>query len=328
MSEILGIGSLLADRILKVDEDFLRQIGGEKGGMEHLPLEKIHQIIEFSGQTPTTTPGGSAANVIRGLGHFGRSCALLTKAGTDLITKELIADLSKQHIHTYIIPSSRPIGTVLSLVTPDGQRTMRTYLGASSHWQPQEIPFSAFESTRLVHMEGYLLLHSDVTEQAMAYAKKAGAHVSLDLSSFEVVVSHKEQIRDLLGKYVDVVIANEDEARLLTGSEPRESCNYLKNICSTAVITMGSRGCWIGHQGILSHYPAYPVNPIDTTGAGDLFTSGFLHGLLSGLPLEECAHIGAVAARSIVQVLGTALSEDQWHSVKQQTGENREPWPQ
>ena len=115
---------------------------------------------------------------------------------------------------------------------------------------------------------------------------------------------------------MDIIIANEDEVRQLTGHDPQKGCSLLKDICNTVIVTMGRQGCWIGHQGTMYQCPAYPVIPVDTTGAGDLFTSGFLHGFLNGRPIPECAHIGALAGRAVVQQQGTILPSDVWEQIE------------
>ena len=205
MAEVIGIGSLLADQVIKVDDDFLEGIHGKKGGMEYVAPETIAKWVELSGNDPKVTPGGSAANVIRGLACFGHDCALISKLGCDALAKELYDDLRSSNILLWGAQTEQPTGRALSIVTPDGQRTMRAFLGASGKWNPDELEPDLFHGSRLVHIEGYTLTHPGFTERAMAHAKQAGALVSLDLASFEVTARHKDEIITLIAEYVDII---------------------------------------------------------------------------------------------------------------------------
>lgn len=323
MAEVIAIGSLLADMVVEVSEDFLADVCGKKGGMEYATLGMIDNWIERSDRLPKLSPGGSAANVVRGLAKFGHQCGFISKWGTDTTAEMLRADLKSGEVTLIGTPSAQPTGRVLALVTPDGQRTMRTFLGASTDWHPDELDGAFFHGCRLVHIEGYTLMHPGFTERAMVLAKQAGAQISFDLSSFEVTALHKAAIISLISQYVDVLFANTDEIYTLTGRTPQLGCCLLKDLCSTVVVTMGASGCWVGNQGGMLQCPAEPVSPLDTTGAGDLFTSGFLHGLLSSRSLPECAQIGAIAGKAVVQILGTTLSPDDWQAVKERVSKLR-----
>lgn len=316
MAKIVGVGALLADLILPIDDSYLLRVKGEKGGMEYVSNEQIQAWLADSRHAPQPVPGGSTANLLRGLAHFGESCSLVTKLGCDPLSRTLAQDLQSHHIALIGLQSDLPTGRVLSFVTPDGQRTMRTYLGAASIWDANELRADPFANAELVHLEGFTLVHQGLTQKAAQIAKTAGAQLSFNLSSFEVATTYKEEIAQLIAQYVDVLFANEVEALHLTGSDAEKACTFLKDICRTVVITMGRKGCWIGHEGIMYRCPAYPVEPLDTTGAGDLFMSGFLHGFLQEMAMPECAHIGAIAAREVVQVQGTSLSEETWEQIK------------
>lgn len=315
MPKVIGIGSLLGDEILLVNEHFLQRVPGEKGGMEYLSPSRMEDLIAGTGQIPNMTPGGSTANVLRVLARFGASCTLIAKTGTDSLAKQLAGDLQKNNIALAAIPTDLPTGRVLSLVTPDGQRTMRTNLGASAYWSLDDLPTGVLADAKLVHTEGYLLCHKGLTEEIFRQAKENNALTSFDLSSFEVVSAYKKEIISLLPKNLDLLFANEAEAKVLTGKNACDSCALLKDLCETVVVTMSDKGCWIGHKGIMYHCPAYPVKPLDTTGAGDYFCGGFLHGFLQGLPIEKCAHLGALAAQAVVMTRGTTLPESQWEEI-------------
>jgi sugar/nucleoside kinase (ribokinase family) len=314
--EVLGIGAAIVDSILHVSESFLAKIPGRKGGMESISGDQFQAILnEYSAQ-PTFVPGGSAANVIRGLANLGNRCAFHCKVGPDAVADSFLKDLQNQGIRPILTYGNSATAQVISLVTPDGQRTCRSYLGAASEMRGSDFIEEEFKNVRLVHIEGYTLSYNDLTETAMKIAKKAGAKISLDLASFEIVEKHQETILELLKNYVDILLANQDEASVLTGLAPEQACECLRKICPIVVISMNKNGSRVGDQNSQFHCPAYPVIPIDSTGAGDLFASGFLHGYLKGKSLQECAHYGALLGAAVVQVEGAELSSTVWDDFR------------
>lgn len=315
--EILGVGSLIVDYVVRVNDTFLQEIGGHKGGMELIPYHKFKNTLDRCGGEATKTAGGSSANVIQGMAHLGWSCGLSGKLGQDSEAKDFFDYTTSLGITPLFLHSLTPTARSLCLVTPDGQRTMRTYLGASSEMGPADLRPEDFHGAQLVHVEGYLLHKEGLPERAVALAKAAGALVSFDLASFEMVNQHRKRIISIL-KDVDIVIANADEGYALTGLPPERCCAFLKDLCTTAVVLFGEGGCWVGKREMLFHGPAIRVDAVDTTGAGDLFTSGFLHGYLQGKPLHVCADYGTLVASTVVQVLGTQIPPLRWKKVLEQ----------
>ncbi|MBA3603575.1 MAG: adenosine kinase, partial [Parachlamydiaceae bacterium] len=172
---------------------------------------------------------------------------------------------------------------------------------------------------KIVHIEGYSLVFPNLAQRTIKYAKAAGATVSLDLASFEIIHARKTEFLDLIKSGVDICFGNEGEIKALTELTAREGCEYLKEICPIVVATMGKNGCWVGHKDDIIFSPSICIeNPLDTTGAGDLFISGYLHGYLKGHPLNLCAHYGALAGSAVVQVEGARLNESQWQSLRKQ----------
>lgn len=320
-ADALGVGALLADQIVHVTDELLSKLPGKKGGMETVDHQTLTELLRLTNPTSPLFPGGSCANVIRSLAHLGRKCALIGKIGNDDIGNALLKNLQILGIETLYTRGFTPTGQVVSFVTPDGERTCRSYLGAQQEITPKDLIPEQFENVKIVHIEGYNLLYPGLAECAMQYAKNAGAKISFDLASFEIVEAYKDQILELLSQFVDICFANELETRLLTGKALQEGCAELKKFCPLAVVSKGKDGCWIGHEKTVLHYPAYPIeHPLDTTGAGDLFAAGFLHGYLSSKPLEVCADYGALLGAAVVQVQGTVLPEEQWRLLAEQLG--------
>ena len=313
--DVLGIGAPIIDCILPVTEGYLTTIPGEKGGMEPIDHETLERIVAGSGNQPTLVPGGSASNAIKGLSKFGEKCALMGKIGTDALGQLYTDTFEDWGIIPCFPESSSPTAQVLCMVTPDGERTMRSCLGASLEMHGDDLDPQAFEGVKLVHVEGYSMFNDALTERAMEYAKAAGAKISLDLASFEIVRTFKERYQGLLRDYVDILFANEDESHELTGLAEEDSCDALAELCEVSVVLMGKDGCWVRRGNDKVRCPAYCVEPIDTTGAGDLFASGFLHGYLQNKSLQECAHYGALAGAAVVQVLGAEVPAERWPGI-------------
>lgn len=314
--EIIGIGGPILDQLLRVPEIYLASaVPGKKGGMEPVTFDVLERIVTGSGSDALIVPGGSARNTLHGLSRFGERCALIGMVGGDprgLLYRKLLQD---QGIHSLLLESQTPTAIVLSLVTPDGERTMRTFQGASVEMRGSHLNPELFKGVKLVHLEGYTLFNEDLTETAMRLAQEAGAKVSFDLASFEIANRFKEHILYLLDTYVDLIFCNEMEAKSLLGLEEEKACEALAEICEVGVVLMGPKGCWVKRGRHKLHCPAYPVEPIDTTGAGDLFTSGFLHGYMRKYPIDICAHYGAIAGRAVVQVMGPIIPHDAWDEI-------------
>ena len=315
--EVLAVGAPLMDHLLRVSESYLATIPGAKGGMETVNYEEIVHIIEKSGAIPVQIAGGSAANVIKGLAGLGRRCAMVGKIGKDAIGEKVKDDLQEKGVLPILCYSTTPTGHVACLITPDGKRTCRTYAGASLEMQPENLDPSIFSDVKLVHIEGYTLLCPKLTQTAFEMAKKNGSLISFDLASFEIVKTYKQLILELLPQYVDVLFGNEQEAFALTSKDPKESCQIMKTLCPIAVVMMGSEGCWAANQYEQIKCPVRSVIPVDTTGAGDLFASGFLHQHLAGKPLLECAKLGTRLASEVIQVVGAEIPPKTWLNMIQ-----------
>lgn len=314
--DIIGIGAPVVDHIIRVEEKYVQSLEGGKGGMVLINYHTLSKVLDqFHGEA-TLLSGGSGSNTIKGLTNLGNRCALWGKIGSDVTGTHFIESIQELGIYPIMHKSHTPTAHALCLVTPDGERTMRTYLGASQEMQAEDLDPSIFEGVKLAHFEGYNLLKGDLPEVAMRQAKEHGALVSLDLASYEIVNMFPERILNMIKTSVDIVIANADEAWALLGLPPEKSCHTLKDLCKVAVVLFGEGGCWVGHEGKVIHGKPFPAHPIDTTGAGDLFSSGFLHAYLKGWSLEECARLGNLAGSAVVQVLGAEIPPVAWERIK------------
>jgi sugar/nucleoside kinase (ribokinase family) len=316
---IIGIGSPIVDAIAQVEESFVAQIDGDKGGMVLVDAPTISGLIERLPTAAVAAPGGSAGNTLFALARMGAATSFVGKTGNctdggfyrDCFAK-LGGDASRFKI------GDVPNGRCLSLVTPDGERTMRTDLGAAMTLAPNEISVADFAGCAHAHIEGYLLFNEALMRRVLESAKEAGCTISLDLASFEVVNATKAVLPDILRDYVDIVFANEEEADAFTGLKDDHPAMALQlaELCEIAVVKVGAHGSYVAHAGKVEKIePMHAAHVLDTTGAGDLWAAGFLYGWSQKRPLTECAKIGSILGAAVVQEQGSALPVHVWNDI-------------
>jgi len=316
---IVGVGSALVDILVRESDGFIEKIGGEKGAMVLVEPGFIEKVLAQVTGDPIIVPGGSACNTMIGIGKLGGASRFIGKCGKDDMGKMVVTDLEKNGVEPMIFTSPLPTGRVLSIVTPDAQRTMFTFLGAASETTPQEIPEKCFENTAIVHIEGYLLHNRELMLTALNRAKKAHARVSLDLASFTIVKESREFLKEIVSSYVDILIANEDEARVFTGqADELRAVNALSPMAPLVVLKIGKRGSYISHNGqTMRILPMGNGEATDTTGAGDLWASGFLFGLVNGYSLEKSGELGSACGYEVCQNVGAYIIEEGWKRIRQ-----------
>ncbi|MEI8365306.1 MAG: adenosine kinase [Parachlamydiaceae bacterium] len=314
--EILGIGTPFVDYILLADDKTLEKLSQTRGGSTVVDYNKLQTILQEPLALPRFITGGSCANTIKGLASLGNRCAIIGRIGNDPAGDCFKEMMETQGITPLLVQSNKPTAQAACLISPDGERTMFTTLGASADLNESDLTLDLFQGVRLVHIEGYLLTNEPLVRKAMALAKESGAAVSFDVSSVGIITQHKKAMIDLLTHYVDIVFANTAETKVLTGLPPEQGCVILKDLSETAIVKMGAEGCWAA-QGIDKVFsPALPTKVVDTTGAGDLFASGFLHGYTHRKTLVECTHYGALVASHVIQILGAEIPPPMWKSIR------------
>lgn len=320
--QILGIGTPIVDSLIKVQDDYINSLGGSRGGSILVTHRDLQKILNEVPPPLKVIAGGSAANTIKGLASLGHSSALIGKIGADTAGEIFSANLSNYGVTPCLSLSRIPTAQVASLITPDSDRTMRAFIGAGAEMSENDLSSSLFQGVNLVHIEGYLMNRPGVVEKTMKLAKEAGALVSFDTSSFEIVTEYRKPIIHLLTHFVDILFANEEEAWKLSGLPPERACLLLKDLCSIAVVKMGAKGAWGASGNVKAYQQAFEVPVIDTTGAGDLFASGFLHGLMYGKSLEESLRYGSFVASHVIQDFGAEISSEHWSAIKMRLAEN------
>ena len=315
---IVGVGSALVDILTHESDAFLNQTGAVKGGMTLVDRDFIEQTLTRTAAPSRIVPGGSACNTAVGVGRLGGKARFVGKCGRGRWGRLFRDDLIRQNVDPALFTSPSPTGRVLSIITPDAQRSMFTFLGAASETRPDELKNGCFENAAVVHIEGYLLFNPELMLAAVQTARADGALISLDLASFTVVEESRDLLEQIVSDYVDIVIANEDEARTFTGYvDPVQAVEALSEKADIAVVKIGEQGSCIAHGGEVIRIDAVgDGRAVDTTGAGDLWASGFLYGLVKGYPLKTCGEIGSACGYEVCRVVGAAIPDDGWERIR------------
>lgn len=324
MDKIIGLGNALVDVLATLEDDsLLLQMGLPKGSMQLIGEEKLQQInTEFARLKTHLATGGSAGNAILGLACLGAETGFVGKVGADHYGDFFRNNLRTWNIEDKLLTSDRlPSGVASTFVSADGERTFGTFLGAAATLEAEDLSLDMFKGYAYLFVEGYLVQDHAMILRAIELAKEAGLQVCLDLASYNIVAADHEFFSLLLRKYVDIVFANEEEARAYTGCEPEEALHLLGKECSIAIVKVGAQGSYIRKGTEEIKVEAIPVERVvDTTGAGDYFAAGFLYGLTSGYSLEKCGRIGSLLSGNVVQVLGTTMPQERWDEIKLNIG--------
>lgn len=312
------MGNALVDMMIRIEhEQVFDEFGLLKGGMRLVDAAFIDRLLERLKPLPVEiAAGGSAANTMYGLGKLGIETSFIGKVAADDMGKFMTEDMLKSRIQPRLLQGIEPTGIALALVTPDSERTFAVNLGCAIELSPEEIDAEMFEGYDIFHIEGYLVQNKELLDKALQLAKEAGAKVSFDLASFDVVAENLDYLKSIIGKYVDILFANEDEARAFSGLGPEKALMEISKTIPVTIIKTGDKGSLISDGNQIYKIGVIPATSIDTTGAGDLYAAGFLYGLVKALPMEICGNIGALLAGKVIGVLGAKMKDDTWEEIK------------
>jgi len=310
--EILGIGSALVDITIQVDDSFLESEDLPKGGMTLVDAQRSKELLDKLSLEPREfSPGGATANVMASFAHCGGKAGFIGKIGADEMGEYFTKETEKAGVtFLKLVSQETPTGTGLTLVTPDGQRTFATHLGASVELSPAELPADFINHAPVVHVEAYLIFNRDLIDHILDTAKANGQKVSMDLSSFGVVQENLEYLKKIADSHLDIIFANEDECLAFTGLSPRESLDIIAEVCDIAIVKEGGAGSHIARGDEKISLAANEVCVMDTNGAGDAYAGGVLYGLCRGLHIESCGHIGTHAGGLAVSQRGARLTNE------------------
>lgn len=309
MFDVVCVGNALVDLTVNVPSSFVQGTGLKKGSMTLVDdVSQKFLLSSLSGFSSSLSTGGSSANVALGVSCLGGKSAFIGNVGLDSNGSFFESSLSERGVTSKLFKdSSLSTGSVVVLVTEDGERTFSTNLGAAKTMSKNVlVPESKF-----LHVEAYLLENpviKDIIFSLVKEAKKRGIKISFDLSDSSLIQRIKPTLVDFLNE-VDVVFANEDEAKAFTGEDSVVAARVLSNICDVAVVKLGDEGSVVVSKNVQEVVSINPVKPVNTNGAGDAYAAGFLYGLCGALSLSGAAKIGSFLAREVVLVEGASLNK-------------------
>ena len=318
MKRILGIGSTLVDILVQVpNEQTLQELNLPKGSMTYVDINKSVEINEMMTKQygSQRAAGDSAANTMSGLAKLGAQAGFLTKMGNDETGDFFTHEMTRTGVEMLVLKSNTPTGRVIAMVTPDGERTFATCLGASIELSPDDIKPELFDGWDIFYIEGYLVANPDMLRKAIRTAKEKGLKIAIDLASYNVVEESRDFLLELVNDYVDIVFANEQESYALTGLQPEAALHYLAERCEIAVVKVGAKGAFVQRGNETVTISPMQADVVDTTGAGDMWAAGFLAGLVKGEPLQKCGLMGAIVAKNIIEVVGAKMDDNRWANI-------------
>lgn len=321
MEKIIGIGNALVDILVRLKDDtLLEEMQLPKGGMTLIDEARQRKLrARMEGLQMEKATGGSAGNAMLALAHLGGNAGFVGKTGKDDLGKFYKENCKEVGIDARLLQCDLPTGVANTFITPDGERTFGTCLGAAATLQASDITPALFEGVSMAHIEGYLVQNHDLMEAICQTAMEQSVQLSLDLASYNVVASDLPFFQHLVQDYIDVVFANEEEAMAFTGkADPMEALRVIASYKCLAVVKLGGKGsaARLGREEVTAGVKPVPV--VDTTAAGDFFAGGFLYGLISGASLKDCLHFGTLLAGRIIGVVGTKLPDDAWKEIRKE----------
>lgn len=319
MDRILGMGNALVDILVSLQDDkVLDELNLPKGSMQLIGEDKFLKIKKkFASMNTSEVTGGSAGNTVLALANLGCNPGFIGKIKKDDFGIFFEKSGSNSGIQMNLFYGDYPTGVASTFISEDGERTFGTFLGAANTMTPNELSADLFKGYDYFYVEGYLVQDHNLITRAVQLAKEQGAQVCLDLASYNIVEDNRDFFRSFINKYVDIVFANEEEARALTGRGTWDSVNEIAEHCSIVVVKLGAKGSCVKKGTECMRIEIPPVkNVVDTTGAGDYYAAGFLYGLINGFSLEKCCVIGSILASNVIQVVGATLSQKKWNEIK------------
>lgn len=317
MRKVLGMGNALVDVLAIIENDnVLELLALPKGSMQLIDEKKLDEISkEINKLDKSIVSGGSAANTIVGLARLGVQTGFIGRIGNDPYGDYFKKDLAKYNVKSHLSEVNERSGVASAFISQDGERTFGTYLGAAALLNADELDIKDFKGYDYFYIEGYLVQSHTLIEKAIQLAKEVGAKVVVDMASYNVVEENKEFLLRIIPEYVDIVLANEEEAKALMNMEPEDAVSALAKIVDIAIVKVGDKGSLIQHGDEKISVPALKVNSVDTTGAGDLYASGFLYGLINNCPLNVCGQIGTLLAGNVIENIGAKIPDEKWNGL-------------
>ena len=309
--DLVGIGNAIVDIIVNVEDKFLEINNLQKGSMNLIDINRSKDILDRCDVLKKVS-GGSAANTVVALANLGNNVEFIGRVKDDKFGGFFASDIKASGTIFQMKPviSLEESAHSIILITPDAQRTMCTYLGASVEFEQQNINFKSIQTSKYLYLEGYLW---DAEKAKLAFleaakiAKESNTEIILSLSDSFCVERHRESFLKLIKNFVDILFCNESELKSLFEKDDLDNCiEDVKSICKLSVITLGKKGSLIiNNESIQGIKPYIFGEIIDTTGAGDIYAGGFIHGLINGYSLKNCGIFGSICAGHIITKIGS-----------------------
>jgi sugar/nucleoside kinase (ribokinase family) len=321
--KVVCIGNALVDKVcLLPNDDILREENLPKGSMQLINSEESKRLKtrleELKSEIAT---GGSAANTANGIANLGVSTTYIGMVGNDELGDFYEKDMKGNNISTHIFRSpDMATGLALALVSKDGERTFATHLGAAVTLSADNINETLLEGYDYLHIEGYLISNNELFNKIIDCAKKCGVKISIDLASYNVVEENLEYLKTVC-KGVEIIFANEDEAKAFTQKDAEAALDEIAEYANIAVVKIGAKGSLIKHNGQKMRIEETKRNKIDTTGAGDMYAGGFLAGLCKGEDLTKCGKLGSILAGNVIEIMGTKMDAQRWTKIEEEIAE-------
>ncbi len=314
--DLIGLGNAIVDIIVNIEDKFLEINNLDKGSMNLINSDESQRLLENC-KVIKQISGGSSANTVVCLAELGNDVQFIGRVKNDQFGDFFSSDIKKSKTIFNTPPTNEGASTAHSiiLITPDAQRTMCTYLGASIEFDQKDIDFSVLKESKYLYLEGYLWdseLAKNAFLKAAQIAKQSNTKIILSLSDSFCVDRHRKSFLELIDEYVDIVFCNESEVLSLFQKDKLATCQRdLSSLCELVVVTLGSNGSLVVNKDYIEVIKSITKEKvIDTTGAGDIYAGGFIHGLINNYSLKKCGEIGSICAGQIITQLGSRSNID------------------
>ncbi|MEI7621519.1 MAG: adenosine kinase [Candidatus Moraniibacteriota bacterium] len=313
--DIVGLGNPLLDVVIQIEETMLEKLQVKKGSMNLIDERESQRILEQIGEfEKQLTAGGSTSNIMVGASILGSRTTFLGMVGRDEYGRIYQAKIEKKGVLSKLAKHEKNVtGHCLILITPDGERTMLTHLGAASNFEVGHLGEAEIRGSKILHIEAYQLEDLNLRPavlKAIEVAKEAEVLVSLDLSDSGLIMRNREFLQALVKQHIDIVFANEQEALVFAQTLlPQQALHKLAELCAVAVVKLGEKGSLIKQGGKVFDIKPHQVEMVNTNGAGDMYAGVILHGLANGLDLEKAGKMASHLSALVVASAGAHLDE-------------------
>ncbi len=312
--DICGMGNPLVDILVYVDDAFLLKHGLNKGIMHLIDWERRELLLELiRGKEITMEAGGSCPNTLATLGLLGLRVAFMGKIGNDDLGRVFEEKITAKKVHSYLHKCKEKTGTSIILITPDKERTMNTHLSACREYREDDLPVEVIDGSRFFYFTGYMWdteTQKTAVKKAIQRARESGLQIIFDTADPFAVERYREDFLDLISESVDIVVANAQEAQILTGGKIEDGVKKLGEHARIAVVKNGAKNTHIFSEGTYINVPSFHTDVKDTTGAGDAFSAGFIYGLIKGHSLYMCGKIASFVASKTIEKIGAQVPDD------------------